>query len=143
MAKPSKQDDSNMVNEKPAAEANQEQRRTEEVAATTAVTPVAKAQAMTPAATERPVPSAPEKAKPESQYVVTVDDSTGTILKIERLSASGERKELSQDEYTQVQAYAHASFVGLAGQMQTAASDPLVVRAFFHGMSDYFGALSK
>jgi len=98
--------------------------------------------------TEKPVPSAPEKGR-TSQYVVTVDERTSGILKIERLNAeTGERKELTAEEYAGVIAYTNLISPYLAGLAAYAMSQPPLggispVQAYFRGMADYFQALSS
>src|SRR5690242_16558955 len=55
-------------------------------------------------ATEKPVPSAPEKKT--SQYVVTVDNTTGLPVKMEKLDEqTGNRTEFSNEEYGLLASY--------------------------------------
>jgi len=57
-------------------------------------------------ATEKPVIKA--ESKNTAQYVVTMDNATGRVLKIETLNSdTGERKELTAAEYAQSTAYAN------------------------------------
>ena len=137
----------------PAAEPSETQQpetpataRTEAPEATQS-SPPGEAKPKTPI-TEKPVPSAPEKGR-TSQYVVTVDERTSGILKIERLNAeTGERKELTAEEYAGVIAYTNLISPYLAGLAAYAMSQPPLggispVQAYYRGMADYFQALSS
>ncbi len=80
-------------------------------------------------------PAPPAKAKSMSVYVVVVDDSTGLPTKIERLNEqTGERKELSTNEYAQVAAYSAMGALPAAA----AASGNAFVQAYMQGIADYF-----
>ena len=95
---------------------------------------------------EQPVPSAPQKKT--AQYVVTVDNQTGLLVKIEKLDdVKGERKELSQEEYEQVMMgpnLSSSSFdAGLDSNelASTTENSPLLV-AYYRGVADYLNALT-
>lgn len=97
-------------------------------------------------ATEKPVPSAPEKKT--SQYVVTVDNQTGLASKIETLDdETGERNELTTDEYAQVMLYASYSaspfYSAMSAYIPASSSESnLLTRAYYRGVSDYLNALN-
>jgi hypothetical protein len=90
---------------------------------------------------ETPVPSAPEKKT--SQYVVTVDNQSGLAIKIEKLDEeTGQRTELSQDEYAGVLAYASLAasnyYEGYGHYAPTGAA----AQAYYQGVADYLKALA-
>jgi hypothetical protein len=91
-------------------------------------------------ATEKPVPSEPVQAT--SEYVVTVNNTTAMIVKIEKVSSNGERKELTADEYSAAAAYA----TNVVGQYYMAAAaspqvDVSALQAYYQGIADYLKAL--
>jgi hypothetical protein len=88
-----------------------------------------------PVATE-PVPTA-------TQYVVTVDNQSGVATKVEKLDEkTGERKELSADEYAAMFSFAtEISSLSSSAPGETFASDPLT-EAYYQGVSDYLRALT-
>lgn len=96
--------------------------------------------------TEKPVPSAP--VKNTSQYVVTVDNRTMLPVRIEKLNEdTGERKELSKEEYAQIYSYASPtplpSYAGLSGTAPVYSSSEAtaLVQAYYQGVVEYFKAL--
>jgi hypothetical protein len=98
-------------------------------------------------ATEQPVPSAPQEKT--SQYVVTVDNKTGLLVKIEKLDeVTNERKELSQEEYERAGMSANLSSSPSEAGFEpnalppSAESDPLLA-AYYQGVADYFNALTS
>lgn len=97
--------------------------------------------------TEKPVPSTPVKRT--SQYVVTVDNETGVASKIEKLDeATGDRQELTRDEYMQVAMYASPLsaplFTGLSGSAPaSAAENESLVQAYYRGVAAYLNALTS
>jgi hypothetical protein len=97
--------------------------------------------------TEKAVPATPP-TQTFSQYVVTVDDQTGTVTKIEKLTPeTGERKELSADEYAAsfVCAVAGAQYAAAPYAVMTGAAsseNDALVLAYFQGVADYLKALN-
>jgi hypothetical protein len=93
-------------------------------------------------ATEQPVPSVPQEKT--SQYVVTVDNQTGLFVKVEKLTAAGERQELSQEEYERAIMEGFSSVVGgeqSGGLAPSAESEPLL-SAYYQGVADYLNNLT-
>ena len=93
-------------------------------------------------ATEKPIYNVP--VKETSAYVVTVDNRTGHVTKIERLNEEGgERKEISAAEYAYLLTYwglAIPSTVapgGLSATSSTSQTHPLV-QSYLQGMIDYY-----
>jgi hypothetical protein len=80
-------------------------------------------------ATEMPVKIDPPKELAE--YVVSVNNKTGLVVKIEALTGAGERKELSQAEYARVAAQLSSAARPLAAAMsaQAAAAVPQMLNA--------------
>ena len=99
-------------------------------------------------ATEKPVPSVP--AKKTSQYVVTVDNTTGVAVKVEKLDEdTGERKELTKSEYAQLQGGVslaaspfNTGFSGSAAAVSPVESSA-VIQAYYRGIADYLNALAS
>lgn len=98
-------------------------------------------------ATEKPVPSTP--VEKTTQYVVTVDNQTGAASKIEKLDdKTGERQELTRDEYAQVMLYASFSSspfyagIGAYTPSSSSAEDDPLLKAYYRGVSDYLNSLS-
>jgi hypothetical protein len=96
--------------------------------------------------TEKPVPSTPVKGT--SQYVVTIDNRTMLPVRIEKLNEdTGERKELSKEEYAQSYSYASTSplpsYAGLSGTAPVYSSSEAtaLVQAYYQGVVEYFKAL--
>jgi hypothetical protein len=87
--------------------------------------------------TEKPVLTQ-RPTKVTSQYVVTVNNQTGSIAKVERLDeVTGERTELSQAELAQI-----ASMAGMdAGTTPTTATSTSPIQAYYQayyqGYADY------
>jgi hypothetical protein len=115
----------------------------------TAKRAAAKKKSATPAvealATEQPVPSTP--LKKTSQYVVTVDNQTGLPVKIEKLDATGKRKELTGEEYGQALAFGSLPPTS-AGEMESLAQasaeeTDTLVKAYYQGIADYINALTS
>jgi hypothetical protein len=80
-----------------------------------------------------------------SQYVVSVDDATGAIVRIETLDEkTGQPREFTQEEYAA--AYGFASYVAPYYAAYTASLyDPLssaAVQAYLKGISDYLKTFS-
>jgi hypothetical protein len=87
-----------------------------------------------------------------SQYIVTVENRTGQT-KIEKLNAeTGQRSELTQDEYAAIYVYASAGLyygapyysaplAAYSAPYSMPGTDPLVL-AYFRGVSDYLKALT-
>jgi len=94
-------------------------------------------------ATEKPVKLTPPERT--SQYVVTVDNTTGIPTKIEKLdSSTGERKELSQAEYLQLgAAYTNpvAAMSGVPGYLGAPSASEGLNSAYYKGVLDYLNAL--
>lgn len=105
-------------------------------------------------ATEKPVFSA---APPiTTEYVVTVDNRTGTATKIEKLSAgSDERKELSEEEYARLFPYVRrpaktkapglmkstsGSGIATVTQAAPASQSNALADAYYRGVNDYIQA---
>ena len=97
-----------------------------------------------PPVTEKPVPTQMKI----SQFVVSVDDSTGAIVKIERLDEqTGLRTELTQQEYAA--GYALASYAGYltpylashAANLYPSLRDP-AAEAYLKGVTDYIKAVT-
>jgi hypothetical protein len=143
------QSPTNTPKQKPEAHASEPSRtRQQETTASTKAQTLPSSEAKPKAAaTEKPIPNVSEKR--QSQYVVTVDNRTGGVLKIEKLdSDTSERKELTADEYAGVLAYANLSSPYLAGLGAYAMSQPVLgsvsaVQAYYRGLADYFYALSS
>ena len=101
-----------------------------------------------PLATEKPVPSVP--VKKTSQYVITVDNTTGLAVKIEKLDEdTGERTELTKSEYAQAQSGAslaaapfYAGYGGSAPAVSPMESSALI-QAYYRGIADYLNALTS
>jgi hypothetical protein len=90
---------------------------------------------------ETPVPSAPEKKT--SQYVVTVDNQTGLAIKIEKLDEeTGERTELSQEEYGGLLAYASLTASNYYGGYDDYAPTSAMAQAYYQGVADYLKVLT-
>lgn len=95
---------------------------------------------------------APETGKPVerptfTEYVVTVNNQTGLATKIEKLSGeTGERKELSSNEYAAAFAYATGTAfstpLSAYNAMASAPNAEELVRAYYQGVSDYLKNLS-
>jgi hypothetical protein len=82
-----------------------------------------------------------------SEYLVTVNNQTGLATKIEKLNAeTGERKELSSNEYAAAFAYAtgtaFATPLSAYTAMASAPDAEELVRAYYQGISDYLKNLS-
>jgi hypothetical protein len=90
-------------------------------------------------ASEQPVPSVPEEKI--SQYVVTVDNESGLLVKVEKLTAAGERKELSQEEYEQAELSSVAGGEG-SSEFASSANDSSVLTAYYQGVNDYLNSLT-
>lgn len=103
---------------------------------------VAKPEPSKTLATEKPVklPS-PQRT---SQYVVTLDNTTGIPTKIEKLdSSTGERKELSQAEYLQLGSlYTNPPLAAMSGVTGgTPSTSEALNSAYYKGVLDYLNAL--
>jgi hypothetical protein len=93
--------------------------------------------------TEKAVPT--QAAKATSQYVVTVDNNTCLVVKIEKLDeGTGDRKELSASEYLACMAYAGQvnPASALTGAAYSASAAPLV-QGYWQGYVDYLKALTS
>lgn len=96
--------------------------------------------------TEKPVLlAAPKKT---SQYLVTIDNSTGVAVSIEKIDpGTGKKKELSQAEYLQlvssnVNPLPVANFQSLGGYSGAPATDnAALTEAYYRGVVDYLNAL--
>jgi hypothetical protein len=90
--------------------------------------------------TEKPVP--PRAGI--TQYVVSVDDATGSILKVEKLdSKTGARRALSSGEFER--AASASTGGGSFAAVATTAPDPYgaaALEAYYRGVMDYFKALT-
>jgi len=78
----------------------------------------------------------------KEEWIFTLTNNTGELLKVERLDkASGERKELSEEEYSAW----YSSAVNPYGDTSAEYSfDPYTYEtAYYHGMADYETALSQ
>lgn len=97
-----------------------------------------------PSATEKPVVTRRHIA----QYVVSVDDATGTIVKIEKVDGqTGQPKEFTPEEYAA--AYSFASYAGYGAPYGAQYAAPLyaplsnpTVQAYLKAMSDYLKAFT-
>lgn len=105
------------------------------------VSEMAKKSPSTAAVTKRKSPPVTEKPaevpalEMTSEYVVTVNNLTGLLAKIEKVDgATGSRAELSADEYTQTLGYPSPS--AYADQMFAQ------VQLYYQGLSDYVNAMS-
>ena len=88
-------------------------------------------------ASEKPVLSAPESET--STYVVTIDNSTGLAVKIEKLDEeTGTRTEFTEGEYASA-GYSPAS--GSYGPAYSA-EDISLVQSYYRGVVDYLGSLT-
>jgi hypothetical protein len=96
-----------------------------------AVKDAAHSQLSEPPATEKPAtPSIPLT----SQYVVTVNNVTGLLKKIEKLDeATGDQTELSGEEYTQWLGYASPAVYSDVILMQT--------QLYYQSLTDYMNML--
>lgn len=87
-------------------------------------------------ATEMPVPT----VRRISQYLVSVDDTTGTVVRIEKVDPDkGDKKELSQDEYAAAYAYAGYSapyYATYAASLYDPLSDP-AIQTYMKAAADY------
>jgi hypothetical protein len=96
--------------------------------------------------TEKPVPLSP--AKRTSEYVVTVNNSTGLPTKIEKLdSETGKRKELTEAEYLQMVSAATSqqplNYLGFGSTVASEAVSDAVTQAYYRGIVDYLNTLSS
>jgi hypothetical protein len=135
--------------DKPESRSNQEKKRMAENTESTGVESTGQAKA---SSSEAGKPSVVRPQQSVTQYVVTVDNSTGQATKIEKLNdETGQRKELTQDEYAAIFVYAGAGLY--YGAPLAAYSSPYttpyavpgtdaLVRAYFQGVSDYLKALA-
>jgi len=91
-------------------------------------------------ATEKPVKLPhPERT---SQYVVTIDNTTGMPHKIEKLNSStGERKELSQAEYLQLGSLYTNPVAAMSGTTGASSTSGALNSAYYKGVLDYLHAL--
>jgi len=95
-----------------------------------------------PPVTEKPVAT----RRKISQYVVSVDDATGSIIKIEKIDEqTGKPREFTQEEYAV--AYGFASYVApyyaaCAASLYDPLSSP-AVQAYVKGISDYLKAFTS
>jgi hypothetical protein len=91
--------------------------------------------------TERPVPS----ERRLSQYVLSVDDSTGAIVKIEKLDPeAGARTELTREEYAAAYSYAFYAapfYASYAASLYDPLDDP-AAQAYLKGITDYAKSLT-
>jgi len=76
-----------------------------------------------------------------SQYVVTVDNQTGLLVKVESLTAGGERKELSQQEYEQAGLLSAADGEP-SSELASSANDSSLAAAYYQGVNDYLNSLT-
>jgi len=94
-----------------------------------------------PRVTERPVAT----QRRISQYVLSVEDATGAIAKIEKLDERGQRNELTQEEYAA--AYSFAGYIAPYYTMYAASLyDPLsnpVLQAYLKAIADYMRTLTQ
>jgi hypothetical protein len=90
-------------------------------------------------ATEQPVPSVPEEKL--SQYIVTVDNQTGLLAKVEKLAAAGERMELSQEELEQVGLFSAAGGENTS-ELASSTDDNSLLAAYYQGVADYLNNLT-
>jgi hypothetical protein len=83
---------------------------------------------------------------PESEeWIFTLTSSTGELLKVEKLDrASGERKELSDEEYTSLYvSTAGPEYAALAGVYGDYSVDPYTFESgYYQGLADYEAALN-
>jgi len=94
-----------------------------------------------PPVTEKAVKAAP--VEETSQYVVTLDNTTGMPTKVEKLDeATGQRKELTPQEYVTLMAY--GGYVGPAAALGAAAYSAAigpVIESYWRGYTDYVNTL--
>jgi hypothetical protein len=91
--------------------------------------------------TEKPVAT----TRKISQYVVSVDDGTGRIVKMEKQDEkTGERKEFSQQEYAAAYAFGSSAapyYAASAASLYDPLSSP-AVQAYLKTISDYWRAFA-
>jgi hypothetical protein len=94
-----------------------------------------------PPVTEKPVAT----RRKISQYVVSVDDATGSIVKIEKMDEqTGTPREFTQEEYAAAYgfaSYAAPYYAAYAAALYNPLSSP-AVQAYVKGIADYFKALA-
>lgn len=94
-----------------------------------------------PPVTEKPVAT----RRKISQYVVSVDDATGSITKIEKLDEkTGERKQFNQGDYVAAYGcanYAAPHYAAYAASLNDPLSSP-AVQAYLKGIADYVRAFT-
>jgi hypothetical protein len=89
--------------------------------------------------TEKPVASAPFKKT--SQYVVTVDNSTGFIQKIERLDEeTGSRKAFTKQELAATLAMSPYT-AAISAYASASPASAAAAQAYYQGVLDYLKAL--
>ena len=94
-----------------------------------------------PPVTEKPVAT----RRKISQYVVSVDEATGSIVKIEKMNEqTGKPRELTQEEYAAAYgfaSYAAPYYAAYAASLYDPLSSP-AVQAYVKGVSDYLKAFT-
>jgi hypothetical protein len=82
--------------------------------------------------------SAVGRGEAKEEYVVTLNGQTGELLKVERLEKSGERKELTDEEYASMYSDYGAYDDYSSYAFDTTAYDPYGYEdAYYQGMSDF------
>ncbi|MDQ3895921.1 MAG: hypothetical protein M3326_01515 [Actinomycetota bacterium] len=94
-----------------------------------------------PRVTEKPV----AQARRVAEYVVSVDQTTGAIMKIERLERDGSRKEFTEEEYVAAYtslSYAAPYFASYAAALYDPLNDP-AIQTYLKAVVDYWKALIR
>ncbi|HSF33877.1 MAG TPA: hypothetical protein VLK82_25900 [Candidatus Tectomicrobia bacterium] len=96
-------------------------------------------------ATPRSAPSRGAISRKISQYVVSVDDATGSIVKIEKLDEkTGKSREFTQQEYTAAYSFASCAapyYAAYAASLYDPLSSP-AVQAYVKAIADYLKAFA-
>jgi len=86
----------------------------------------------------------PELSGSETEEIVfTCNQSTGEVIRIERLDASGGRQELTEEEYAQVFGQGDQGSEEQGGEGFAIAHQQVgFEQGYYHGLAEYEGALS-
>jgi hypothetical protein len=95
---------------------------------------------------EGTAPTSPLTAAPDQEWIFTVNGSSGEVVKVEkRNTGTGEREEISQDEYAaltnagayQALAASYGTYAAPQDPYYASSYDPYYAAAYYQGASDY------